>query len=201
MPRDLETIVLKAIDKDPDRRYTTADALAEDLRRFLDDRPILARRVGGAEKFRRWCRRNPLPAGLLAGVVLVFLAGFAGVSWQWRQAESARGQERIHRGRAEMARDRARDQEAKALGEKALAPSAGGGRPVGRRADRGRPVQQQHRAGPARVSGGQRRRFRSDPRPLPSRPSQLGVGLPRRAQPRRPVHPDRTHELGVCRRL
>ena len=51
IPRDLETIVLKAIDKDPDRRYPTADALAEDLRRFLDDEPIQARRTSTAERY------------------------------------------------------------------------------------------------------------------------------------------------------
>ena len=59
IPRDLETIVLKAIDKDPERRYPTADAMAEDLRRFLDDEPIQARRISGAERAWRWCRRNP----------------------------------------------------------------------------------------------------------------------------------------------
>src|SRR5262249_9143387 len=58
--------------------------------------------------FWRWCRRNPLPAGLLAGIVLVFLAGFAGVAWQWRVAETARQDEKSQRKDAETARDEAK---------------------------------------------------------------------------------------------
>src|SRR5207247_1085626 len=59
VPRDLETIVLKAIAKEPDRRYQAAEDLAEDLRRFLADRPIQAQRTSWAEHARRWVRRNP----------------------------------------------------------------------------------------------------------------------------------------------
>jgi serine/threonine protein kinase/WD40 repeat protein/Flp pilus assembly protein TadD len=101
VPRDLETVVLKAIARDPAQRYQTPAAMAEDLKRFVDDRPVKARRVSETEKFWRWCRRNPLPASLLAGIVLVFLAGFAGVSWQWRKAATARENEKYQRGRAE----------------------------------------------------------------------------------------------------
>jgi formylglycine-generating enzyme required for sulfatase activity/serine/threonine protein kinase len=86
VPRDLVTIVHKAIARDPAHRYQTPAEMAEDLKRFVEDRPVRARRVSGAEKLWRWCRRNPLPAGLVAGIVLVFLAGFAGVFWQWRVA-------------------------------------------------------------------------------------------------------------------
>jgi WD40 repeat protein/serine/threonine protein kinase len=87
VPRDLETVVLKAIDRDPARRYPTATALADDLRRFLEDRPIRARRVSTRERLWRWCRRNPLVASLMAALVLVFLLGYAGVTWKWREAE------------------------------------------------------------------------------------------------------------------
>ena len=73
IPRDLETILLKAIDKDPARRYATAGAMAEDLQRFLADEPIVARPVGPVERAWRWCRRNPAPAALAAAVVAVAL--------------------------------------------------------------------------------------------------------------------------------
>src|SRR5206468_3427793 len=71
VPRDLETVVLKAIAREPAHRYQTPAEFAGDLKRFVEDRPVKARRVSEAEKFLRWCRRNPLPAGLLAGIVLV----------------------------------------------------------------------------------------------------------------------------------
>src|SRR5204863_1818726 len=104
VPRDLETVVLKAIARDPAHRYQTPTEMAEDLKRFVEDRPVRARRASEAEKLWRWCRRNPLPASLLAGIVLVFLAGFVGVFWQWRVAETARADEKSQRGRADALR-------------------------------------------------------------------------------------------------
>jgi serine/threonine protein kinase/WD40 repeat protein len=104
VPRDLVTIVHKAIARDRAHRYQSAADLAEDLKRFVEDRPVRARRITETERLWRWCRRNPLPASLLAGIVLVFLAGFAGVFWQWRVAEAAREQEQTERGRAEVQR-------------------------------------------------------------------------------------------------
>src|SRR5262245_2803010 len=65
IPRDLETIVLKAIDKEPGERYASAEALAADLKNFLADRPIVARRISLPERAWRWCRRNPSAAALL----------------------------------------------------------------------------------------------------------------------------------------
>src|SRR5262249_20204812 len=82
-PQDLQTIVHKAIDRDPSQRYPSAGALAEDLQRFIEDEPIRARRTSQAERLRRWCRRNPTLAALLLGIVLVSAVGFAGVFWQW----------------------------------------------------------------------------------------------------------------------
>jgi eukaryotic-like serine/threonine-protein kinase len=73
IPRDLETIVLKATARAPGDRYPTAADLAEDLRRFLADRPVRARRHGPVEKTWRWCRRNPAVALLAAAVALLLL--------------------------------------------------------------------------------------------------------------------------------
>ncbi len=80
VPRDLETIVLKAIARDPARRYQSAAEMAGDLRRFEEDRPIRARRVSEAERFWRWCRRNPVPAVLAAAVVLLLVIVAIGAS-------------------------------------------------------------------------------------------------------------------------
>ncbi len=66
IPRDLETIVLKACATVPADRYRSAGELADDLQRFLDERPVAARRVGFAEQLWRWCRRNPAIAGSTA---------------------------------------------------------------------------------------------------------------------------------------
>ena len=77
LPRDLETVILKAIDKDSRRRYQTADEFAEDLRRFRDDEPILARRATAVERTARWARRNPAVAvlgGVLTGVLMLVTA-------------------------------------------------------------------------------------------------------------------------------
>jgi serine/threonine protein kinase/WD40 repeat protein/Tfp pilus assembly protein PilF len=74
IPKDLETVVLKATAKDAADRYPSAVALAEDLRRFLADRPIRARRASLRERFWRWCRRNPALAMSLSGVAVLALA-------------------------------------------------------------------------------------------------------------------------------
>jgi serine/threonine protein kinase/WD40 repeat protein len=104
VPRDLETVVLKAIARDPAHRYQTPAEMADDLKRVVEDRPVRARRISGAERLWRWSRRNPLPASLTAAIALVFLVGFAGVFWQWHEAETARDDEKRERKRADTAR-------------------------------------------------------------------------------------------------
>jgi serine/threonine protein kinase len=98
LPRDLVTIVHKAMAKEPADRYQTAGALAEDLRRFLDDRPIVVRRVSLPEQAWRWCRRNPSSAALAAAIGVVLVAGAAVSTWQavraTRAEAAARGAER-----------------------------------------------------------------------------------------------------------
>jgi WD40 repeat protein/tRNA A-37 threonylcarbamoyl transferase component Bud32 len=93
IPRDLETICLKCLEKNPHKRYGSAELLADDLERFGGGRTIIARRVTPAERVARWCRRNPLAAASLAGVVAVFLGAFALVSRSYWLAEASRKEE------------------------------------------------------------------------------------------------------------
>jgi hypothetical protein len=75
LPHDLEVVCLKCLEKDPQRRYTSAQALAEDLRRHLAGEPILARPVGAAERARMWCRRNKGLTALGALLIASLIAG------------------------------------------------------------------------------------------------------------------------------
>jgi serine/threonine protein kinase len=86
-PEDLQTICLKCLEKEPSRRYQTAQDLADELQRFLRDEPIQARPVSGLEKARRWCRRKPAIAALLTSLVLSFLLGAGIVLWQLHRVE------------------------------------------------------------------------------------------------------------------
>ena len=102
IPRDLETICLKCLRKEPAHRYASAQAVADDLRRFLERAPIAARPASPAEKAWRWCRRRPAVASLAAALVLVLWGGFLGMFLLWRHAEA-------QRARAEAAQNRAED--------------------------------------------------------------------------------------------
>ncbi len=84
---DLETICLKCLEKDPARRYATAQQLADELARFLRDEPIQARPVSCPERARRWARRNPMIATLATVIVLLAVTSFVAVLLQWLRAE------------------------------------------------------------------------------------------------------------------
>ena len=90
IPRDLETIVLKAIDKEPARRYQNATELADDLRRFTDDQPILARKSTRLERIGRWHRRHRVVAALLWTLLVVLSSGLIGMTWLYRRADDER---------------------------------------------------------------------------------------------------------------
>jgi eukaryotic-like serine/threonine-protein kinase len=84
LSRDLATICLKCLEKEPSRRPRTAQDLAEELERFERGEPIRARPVNTLERAWRWCRRKPALASALSGLVVMFMVGFALVVWKWR---------------------------------------------------------------------------------------------------------------------
>jgi len=90
VPRDLEIICLKCLEKEPSRRYPSAMAIAEDVERWLDGIPILARPVGPMRRAAMWCLRNKALAALAALLMLALLGGLAGVTWKWRAANHER---------------------------------------------------------------------------------------------------------------
>src|SRR6185436_10989480 len=92
LPRDLELICLKCLAKRPADRYPTAEALAGDLRLFLEGRPVSVRPAGPGERLMKWARRNPTVAVLLAAIAVVAAVGFAGVTAGFLRAE-ARGRD------------------------------------------------------------------------------------------------------------
>ena len=81
IPRDLETICLKCLEKEPRNRYGSAEEVAEELARFRQRRPIRARPIGRVQRFWRWCRRNPLDAGLSVAVAVSLLVGVVVSGW------------------------------------------------------------------------------------------------------------------------
>ncbi len=134
IPRDLETIILTCLEKSLPRRYGTAKELSDELKRFAEGRPILARPIGRVAKVWRWCRRQPMVASLLAAVFLSLVAGISVSSFYaikeskerkeqerqknianeaTRQAESARDEKEIQAEIAEQERDKAKASETK----------------------------------------------------------------------------------------
>jgi WD40 repeat protein len=105
VPRDLETVCLKCLEKDPARRYPNAEALADDLGRHLAGEPVRARPVRAWQRGVKWARRRPAVAGLLALSAVLLVLGVAGMSWQWQRAEErAEAEAKANKG-AQAARD------------------------------------------------------------------------------------------------
>lgn len=102
IPNDLETIILKCIQKEPAARYATADDLLQDLKLFLADMPIRARPIHRLAKAWRWCRRNPALAGLELALAVTLMLAFGAITWKWRDAEVARSSESAARSHADV---------------------------------------------------------------------------------------------------
>jgi tetratricopeptide (TPR) repeat protein len=135
-PHDLDTICLKCLRKEPSKRYASAEALAEDLERYLAGEPVLARPVGPGERALKWVRRRPAAAGLWAALVLLLALG-GGFGW-WLWQASARRELSAQKTRLVMeqaralldagwrAHDLARLAEARAAADRAAAITGGG---------------------------------------------------------------------------
>jgi len=120
IPRELETIVLKGLEKNPAERYTTAQEMADDLRRFLEDKPVHARRPTLLLRASKWSRRHRgVVTATIVSTMLALTVGMILMGWQWRVAEDRRAQAEKAEAAAKESADKARKAEAAA--KKALA--------------------------------------------------------------------------------
>jgi serine/threonine protein kinase len=108
VPRDLETICRKCLEKTPADRYASVRELKLDLERFLGDEPIHAQPPGVIRRLSLWCKRRPVVAALLAVLVVTLAAGASGVLWQWREAQANLAEVDVQ---ARLARQRLRQSE------------------------------------------------------------------------------------------
>jgi WD40 repeat protein len=111
LPRDLETICLRCLHKEPAKRYLSAMELADDLDRWLEGKPIQARPVSDWEKMIKWARRQPAVAALIALLIVVIGGGLFGMAVLWLRAEGLRATAEKQKDEADRARDKAREQE------------------------------------------------------------------------------------------
>jgi WD40 repeat protein len=107
VPLDLETICLKCLRKEPEKRYASAAELADDLVRYQHDEPIRARPVDRLERTVKWVKRNPLVAGAVVAVVLTLLIGIGLTAWQAVRATAAEARADAKRQEAEQEKQRA----------------------------------------------------------------------------------------------
>ncbi len=121
VPRDLETVCLRCLRKEPEKRYAAARELADDLTRFREGRPVVARPVGFLERTAKWVRRNPAVSALLALVVVSVLAGLAAFGWQFHKAVLNEELAVRKAGEAKTAEERARGETAEADRQKTIA--------------------------------------------------------------------------------
>ncbi|MDB5311027.1 MAG: pknB 39 [Gemmataceae bacterium] len=103
-PRDVAAVAMKCLEKDPKRRYASAGELADDLHRFLTNRPTIARPATGWERARLWVKRNTAEAILLAALAVVVATAFVAVAGQWARAEDRAAAEHRAMEQAEAAR-------------------------------------------------------------------------------------------------
>jgi tRNA A-37 threonylcarbamoyl transferase component Bud32 len=115
VPLDLETIAAKCLSKEPQRRYASAQELADDLGRFLDGSPVRARPVGPLERAAKWARRRPAVAGLAFGLVAVVLASLGGLIALWQAAVGQRDAAKQAQAKAQEAQAKAQEERDHAL--------------------------------------------------------------------------------------
>lgn len=106
---DLETICLKCLEKEPARRYATPGDLADDLQRYIEDRPIVARPIGRVGRFHRWCRRNPVVASLTGATVFALLVAAVIGIIGYASTSAALDKAQIALGKSERSLKHARD--------------------------------------------------------------------------------------------